>query len=128
MFTMSGIQHSTIYNTHMHTLFLSFVEIFYRKIYHPSKMFWEKFRGGREHFCRGGVVPPWQHWAPPFSWLIRQFLLIPWCKLQEMKNRDGNVSKKYLYFHRIDTYWFKNYDILYNNIYLHWRQYCLNLF
>ena len=30
-----------------------------------------------------------------------------------MKNRDRNVSKKYLYFHRIDTYCFINYDIKY---------------
>ena len=30
-----------------------------------------------------------------------------------MKNIDGNVSKKYLYFQRIDTYFIKNYDIKY---------------
>ena len=44
---------------------------------------------------------------------IRQSLLILWCKLQGMKNIDGNVSKKYLYFHRIDTYCIINYDIKY---------------
>jgi len=30
-----------------------------------------------------------------------------------MKNIDGNDSKKYLYFHRIDTYCIINYDIKY---------------
>ena len=30
-----------------------------------------------------------------------------------MKNIDGNISKKYLYFRRIDTYCIINYDIKY---------------
>ena len=30
-----------------------------------------------------------------------------------MKNRDGTFLEKYLYFHRIDTYCFINYDIKY---------------
>jgi len=75
-----------------------------------------KTRGVREHLCRGVrfcwrqrtkkkfVSPPWHHCAPT---LIRgggaqccqggghktsQSLLILWCKLQGMKNIDGNIS------------------------------------
>jgi len=45
---------------------------------------------------------------------LRQSLLILWFKLQGMKNRDGNVSKKLsIYFHRIDTYCIINYNIKY---------------
>ena len=42
-----------------------------------------------------------------------QSLLILWGKVQGMKNIDGKFAKKYLYFHRIDTYCIINYDIKY---------------
>ena len=40
-----------------------------------------------------------------------------WCKLQGMKNRDGDISKKNLNFHWIESYCIVNYDI--KNTYLH---------
>ena len=44
---------------------------------------------------------------------MRHSRLKLWCKLSGVKDRKGNVSKKYLYFHRIDTYCIINNDFKY---------------